>query len=183
MSKREVSNAAIEENDRSDDPGAILRKKIKLEHDYILSRTRKVNQNIDLTEHEVNKFLLIFHTLLETVDLDSDLTDESDGVITDIIIKIVIKISKLIRQNVDSLPLPNILKDALEVIKSLFNGQKSTTNSQGGSVETEHKAFTSMTGSSSTSSVGETASSDSSTSSTSSTSSSSSTSSTTTSSS
>ena len=88
MSKKESSNAAIEENDRSDDASAILRKKIKVEHDYIVSRTRKVNQNIDLTDYEVNKFLLLFHTLLETVDLDSDFTDESDGVITDIIIKL-----------------------------------------------------------------------------------------------
>ena len=169
MSKRESSNAAIEENDRSDDASAILRKKIKVEHDYIVSRTRKASQNIDLTDHEVNKFLLIFHTLLETVDLDSDFTDESDGVITDIIIKIVIKISELIRQNVDSLPLPNILKEALKVIKSLFNGQKSTTNSKGGSVEMELKEFTGQTGRGSPSSVRETASSDSSTSSTSST--------------
>ena len=182
MSKRESSNATTEENDRSDDASAILRKKIKVEHDYMLSRTRKVNQNIDLTEHEVNKFLLIFHTLLETVDLDSDFTDESDGVITDIIFKIVIKISELIRQNVDSLPLPDILKNALKVIKSLFNGQKSTTNSKGGSVETELKEFTSPTGSSSASSVRETASSDSSSDSSTSSTSSSTTSTTSTSS-
>ena len=178
MSKRESSNAATEENDRSDDASAILRKKIKVENDYIVSRTRKVNQNIDLTEHEVNKFLLIFHTLLETVDLDSDFTDESDGAITDIIIKIVIKISELIRQNVDSLPLPNILKEALKVIKQLFNGKKSTKNSEGGSVETELKEFTSPTGSGGASSIRETTSSDSSTFSTSSTSSTTSTTST-----
>ena len=159
MSKRESFNAALDKNDRSNDPGAILRKKIKTEHDYILSRTRKINEDIDLTEHEVNKFLIVFHTLLETVDLDSDFSEETDGVITDIIIKIVIKISELIRQNVDSLPLPNILKDALKVIKDLFNAKKSTTNSKGGSMETELKEFTSPTSGSSSSSVGETTSS------------------------
>ena len=147
-----------------------------------LERRSRLSMIIYCQEHEVNKFLIIFHTLLETVDLDSDFTDESDGVITDIIIKIVIKISELIRQNVDSLPLPDILKNALEVIKSLFNGQKSTTNSKGGSMELELKEFTSLTGSSSASSVRETASSDSSTSSTTSTASSSSTSTTSTSS-
>ena len=181
MSKRDSFNAAIDENDRSNDPSALLRKKIKTEHEYILSRTRKINQNIDLTEHEVNKFLIIFHTLLETVDLNADFTEETDGVITDIIIKIVIKISELIRQNVDTLPLPNILKEALKVIKELFNGKKLTSNSKGGSVETELKEFTSPTSGSSGSSgsgVGETASSSSSSSSTSSTSTSTSASST-----
>ena len=170
MSKRDSFDAAIDENDRSNDPSALLRKKIKTEHEYILSRTRKINQNIDLTEHEVNKFLIIFHTLPETVDLDSDFTEETDGVITDIIIKIVIKISELIRQNVDTLPLPNILKEALKVIKEL-----STSDSKEGSVETRLEEFTSPT---SSSGVGETASSSSSTSSTSSTSTSTSASST-----
>ena len=162
MSKRNSFDAALSENDRSDDSSAILRKKIKAEYDYILSRTRKINESIDLTEHEVNKFLIIFHTLLETVDLDSDFTEETDGIITDIIIKIVIKISELIKQNVDSLPLPKILKDALKVIKDLFNGKKLTSNSEGGPVEVELKEFTRSTSSGSSSGVGETASSSSS---------------------
>ena len=162
MSKRDSFNAALDENDRSNDNSTLLRKKIKTEHEYILSRTRKNNQNIDLTEHEVNKFLIIFHSLLEKVDLESDFAEETDGVITDIIIKIVIKISELIRQNVDSLPLPNILKEALKVIKELFNGKKSMTNSKGGSVQTELKKFTCPTSGSSSSGVGETASSSSS---------------------
>ena len=46
----------------------IIRKKIKTEHDFIISKSKAINRNIDLTEHEVNKFLIIFHTLLETVD-------------------------------------------------------------------------------------------------------------------
>ena len=149
MSKRDSFEAALDESDRVNDDSALLRKKMKTEHEYIVSKTKKLNQNINLTEHEVNKFLIIFHTLLETVDLDSDFTEETDGVITDIIIKIVIKISELIRQNVDTLPLPNILKDALKVIKELFNGKKSKTNSKGGSVETELKEFTSPTSGSS----------------------------------
>ena len=104
----------------------ILEKKINTEHDYILSRSKKINESIDLTEHEVNKSSIIFHTLLETVDLDSENIEEADGIVTDIILKIVLKISELIRQNVDSLPLPKILKDALKVIKELFNGKKLT---------------------------------------------------------
>ena len=137
---------------------ALFLEKIKAEHNYILSRSRKINESLDLTEHEVNKFLIIFHTLLETVDLDSDFTEETDGVITDIIIKIVIKISELIRQNIDSLPLPNIIKDTLKVIKDLFNAKKLTSDSKGGSVETELKESTSSTSSSGSGSIGETAS-------------------------
>ena len=38
----------------------------------------------------------------------------------------------MIRQNVDSLRLPKILKDALKVIKELFNGKKSMQDSRGG---------------------------------------------------
>ena len=70
----------------------ILEKKIKTEHDYILSRSKKINESIDLTEHEVNKSLIIFHTLLETVDLDSENIEEADGIVTDIILKIVLKL-------------------------------------------------------------------------------------------
>ena len=124
----------LKKDDRSDDPSASLRKKIKFEHDFIISRAKSVNENLDLTDHEVNKFLIIFHTLLETIDINSEISEleETDGIVTDIILQIVLKISSLIRQNVDSLPLPQILKDALKVIKELFNGKKSTQSSRGG---------------------------------------------------
>ena len=99
----------------------------------LISKSKRINESIDLTDHKVNEFLIIFHTLLETVDLSSEIAEreETDSIVTDIILKIVIKISELIRQNVDSLPLPNILKSALRVIKKLFNGKKSMQNSGG----------------------------------------------------
>ena len=138
MSKRQTVVTDLNKNDRSNDPSVILRKKIKTEHNYIVSRAKRINESIDLTDHEVNKFLIIFHTLLETIDLSSEISEveETNGIVTDIIFKIVLKISELIRQNVDSLPIPKILKDALKVIKELFNGKKSTQDSRGGSVET-----------------------------------------------
>ena len=110
MSKRSTVNVKEDKNDRSNDSSAILRKKIKLEHEFIISKSKIINESIDLTDHEVNKFLIIFHTLLETVDLSSEIVEgeETDGIVTDIILKTVLKISELIRQNVDSLPLPNI---------------------------------------------------------------------------
>ena len=154
MSKRQTVNTDQDKNYRSNDPSAILRKKIKTEHNFIISRSKRINESIDLTDHEVNKFLIIFHTLLDTIDLHSEISEgeETDGIVTDIILKIILKISELIRQNVDSLPLPKILKDALKVIKELFNGKKSTQVSGRGSVEKELKEYTSTTSSSSSSS-------------------------------
>ena len=134
MSKREALGADTNKNDRTNNTSAVLRKKIKVEHDFILSKAKKINESIDLTNHEVNKFLIIFHTLLDTVDLSSEISEveETDGIVTDIILKIVLKITELIRQNIDSLPLPKILKGALKVINELFNGKKSTQDSRGG---------------------------------------------------
>ena len=151
MSKRETVDTVLNKNDRTTDTSAVLRKKIKAENDFILSKAKRINESIDLTDHEVNNFLIIFHTLLDTVDLSSEISEleETDGIVRDIILKIVLKITELIRQNIDSLPLPKILKDALKVIKELFNGKKSMQDSRGGSMETELKEYTSTSSSSS----------------------------------
>ena len=165
MSKRETVDTDLYKNDRTNDTSVILRKKIKTEHDYILSKAKRINESINLTDHEVNKFLIFFHTLLDTVDLSFETSEleETDGIVTDIILKIVLKITELIRQNIDSLPLPKILKDALKVMKELFNGKKSTQDSRGGSMETELKECTSTSSSSSSSSETTSSSSDTST--------------------
>ena len=155
MSKRETVDTDLIKNDRTNDTSAVLGKKIKVENDYILSKAKRINESIDLTDHEVKKFLIIFHTILDTVDLCSEISEveETDGIIKDIILKIVLKITELIRQNIDSLPLPKILKDALKVIKELFNGKKSMQDSRGGgSMETKLKECTSTSSSSSSSS-------------------------------
>ena len=153
MSKRETVDTDLNKNDRTNDTSAVLKKMIKVEHDFILSRAKRINESIDLTDQEVNKFLIIFHTLLDTVDLSSETSEleETDSIVTDIILKIVLKITELIRQNIDSLPLPKILKDALKIIKELFNGKKLMQDSTGGSMETELKECASSTSSSSSS--------------------------------
>ena len=165
MSKRETVDTDLNKNDKANDNSAVLRKKIKAENEFILSKAKRINESIDLIDHEVNKFLIIFHTLLDTVDLSSEISEleETDGIVTDIILKVVLKITELIRQNIDLLPLPKILKDALKVIKELFNGKKSTQDSRGGSVETELKEYTSTSSSSSSSSETTSSSSDTST--------------------
>ena len=139
-----------------------LRKRIKSEHDFIISKSKQINKNIDLTEHEVYKFLIILHTLIESADFTDEITEETDGVVTDIIIKIVLKIAELIKQNIDTLPLPHILKQALKTTKEIFNGKKQAEESERNSVEEELKEPSSSTGSGSSGSIGETTSSNSS---------------------
>ena len=159
MSKRN-SSVMNENNNNEVESFEALRKRIKSEHDFIISKSKQINKNIDLTEHEVYKFLIILHTLIESADFTDEITEETDGVVTDIIIKIVLKIADLIKQNIDTLPLPNILKQALKIIKEIFNGKKPTEESGRGSVEKELKEPSNS--SSSSSSSGETTSSDSS---------------------
>lgn len=96
-----------------------LRKKIKLENKKIIEKIKAIDENIDISEHEVQKFLFIFHTLMETVNSE-DSQEQTDRVVTDTILQIVIKISELLKKNTDSLNLPTILKNALKKIKSLI---------------------------------------------------------------
>ena len=95
MSKRTTLDIELNKDDRTNDPSSNLRKKIKVEHDFIISRAKRINKNLDLTDHEVNKFLIIFHTLLETIDLNSEISEgeETDGIVTDITLQIVLKIN------------------------------------------------------------------------------------------
>ena len=65
-----------------------LRKKIKLETDLILDKVQEIGQNINISEHEVHKSLLIFHTLVQTID-SNEQQEETDGLMTDVILQIV----------------------------------------------------------------------------------------------
>ena len=96
-----------------------LEKKIKLENEIILDKIKDINEEIDISEHEVEKFLLIFHLLMETVNSEESL-DNTDGIVSDTVLKIVLKISELLKNNIDSLKIPEIFKIALKKIKSLF---------------------------------------------------------------
>ena len=121
-------------NDRINDNIASLRKKLKIENDFILERTGKGStkkiEEIDLTQHEVSKFLVIFHTLLEKAENndaennDINNTDECDGS-ADIIFTIVKEILCLIAKNSNDLKIPNFLSRTLKVIKTIFDGTKS----------------------------------------------------------
>ena len=69
-----------------------LRKKINLENEIILDKIKDINEEIDISEYEVEKFLLIFHLLMETVNSEESL-DNTDGIVSDTILKIVLKIN------------------------------------------------------------------------------------------
>ena len=45
-----------------------LRKKIKLENQKILDKIKEIGEDVDISEHEVQKFILIFHTLVVNSD-------------------------------------------------------------------------------------------------------------------
>ena len=90
-----------------------LRKKTELENQKILDKIKKIGEDIDISEHEVHKFLLIFHTLVETVNSEQP-QEETNGFVTDAILQIVTTIAGLLRNNIDNLNIPAVLKSALK---------------------------------------------------------------------
>ena len=121
MAKRSIEETINEDSNsefKYDDSENQLRKKIKLENQKILDKIKEI-EDIDISEHEVHKFLLIFHTLVETVNSEQP-QEETDGFVTDAILQIVNTIAGLLRNNIDSLNIPAVLKSALKKLKSLF---------------------------------------------------------------
>ena len=53
---------------KHDEDESQLRKKIKLENDIIIDKIKEHYEDIDISEHEVQKFLLIFHSLMEAIN-------------------------------------------------------------------------------------------------------------------
>ena len=88
----------------------------------ILDKIKDIDEDININQHEAGKFLLIFHSLMQAVNSEEGL-DKPDGTVSDAILQIVLKISELLKNNIDSLKLPEFLKLALKKIKSLFNIQ------------------------------------------------------------
>ena len=122
MSKRsieETNDESLNSEFKYDNSENQLRKRITLEHEKILSKIKETNEEIDISEHKVYKFLLIFHTLVETVN-SAETLEETDGFVTDAILQIVNLIANLLKNNIDSLAIPAVLKSALKKLKSLF---------------------------------------------------------------
>ena len=63
----------------------------------ILDKIKDIDEEIDINEHKVEKFLLIFHTLIETVNSE-EVLDNTDRIATDTILKIVLRLSELLNK-------------------------------------------------------------------------------------
>ena len=127
MSKK--PNTKLEsDNDRINDSFTDIRQRISAEQTRILSTVRKRPRkdiDFDITEHEVHKFHIIFHALMEEDIFNQSLSEqfeEVDG--TDLLIKIVLKIADLLRQNIETLPVPSVFKEVLHRLKELFNAKR-----------------------------------------------------------
>ena len=95
-----------------------LRKKIKLENGLIRDKLKGINEELDIDQHEVGKFLLIFHLLTQSVNSEENFGDTDR--IPDLMLKVVLEISELLKNNIDSLKLSEIFKAALKRIKKIF---------------------------------------------------------------
>ena len=122
MSKRTIKETTTHEFS-FDNTNEQLRKKIKLLNDKIIERIKEIDEDIDINEHEFCKFLLIFHSLFEIVTSEETF-EETDGFLNDTILAVCNIIAGLLRNNIENLKLPAILKTALKKLKS-FYGSKS----------------------------------------------------------
>ena len=97
----------------------IFLKKITLEHKLISVTISNKHPEIDIDDHKIQKFLLIFNLVLEA-ELNKENVEDSEGGIPDILITIATKLLELLCNNIDSLKLPKIIKDALRKLKSFI---------------------------------------------------------------
>ena len=114
-----MSKRSIEETATFDNSNEQLRKKFKLQNQKIIEKVKEINEDIDINEHEVHKFLLIFHSLFEIVTSEQAI-EETDGFLNDAILAVVNIIAGLLKNNIESLQLPAILKTAFKKLKNLF---------------------------------------------------------------
>ena len=122
MSKRTIQETTTTEFS-FDGSNEQLRKKIKLLNDNIIERIKEIEDQIYINEHEVHKFLLIFHSLFEKVSSEETF-EETDGILNDTVLVVCNIIVGLLKNNIDSPKLPAILKSVLKKFKNLFVGVK-----------------------------------------------------------
>ena len=100
MSKRSIEETTTTEFS-FDDSNEQLRKKIKLQNQKIIEKVKEINEEIDINEHEVQKFLLIFHSLFEIVTSEQAI-EETDGFLNDTMLAVVKIIADLLKNNIEN---------------------------------------------------------------------------------
>ena len=95
-----MSKRSIEETDTIefsfDNSNEQLRKKIKLLNDNIIERIKETDDEIDINEYEVHKFLLIFHSLFEKLTSEETF-EETDGILNDTVLVVCNIIAGLLK--------------------------------------------------------------------------------------
>ena len=99
---------------------------IKLENELITNKLKDTDENVDIDQHEIEKFLLILHLPMQSINSEEN-TDDTDG-IPETILKIALKLTELLKINIDLLKIPEILKLALNKLRSLFLIKKDGKN-------------------------------------------------------
>ena len=139
MSKRKLkvtTEAIITEEDYNEN----LKKKIKLLNDRFAKDIVDLEKNLNVDNHEVLKFLLIFTRLTKTMTSEENCqqNDETDGIVSDTISIICNLITDLLKNNIDQLSVPAPVRTSLKILKRIFRLIKekqiknNATSTQGG---------------------------------------------------
>ena len=98
-----------------------LLKRIKVEQKLISDNITKNYSDIDITKHEIKKFMLIFHLLLMTLLNNDELTElkalDTEDNVQDTTLLIVMKLLSLLKGN---FKLSKLIKIRLKKLKSIL---------------------------------------------------------------
>ena len=121
MSKRKLK-ITTEAIITGEDYNKNLSKKVKLLNDRIANDILDLEENVEVDNHEVSKFLLIFAQLIKTMTSkeDSEQDDETDGIVSDTVSIICNLITDLLKNNIDQLSIPAPVKTSLKILKRIF---------------------------------------------------------------
>ena len=121
MSKRslKITTEAIITNENENKN---LKKRIKVLNEQITDKILEFDENLEVEEHEVSKFLLIFARLAKTLTSNEnpEQADETDGLVSDTISIICNLITDLLKNNIDQLSIPKPVKTSLKILKRIF---------------------------------------------------------------
>ena len=116
MSKRSLkitTKAIVSKNIK----GNNLKKKIKILNEHIAEKILEMDENLELENYEVSKFLLIFGRLTETMTSEETF-EETDSIVSDTITVICNLITDLLKNNIDEVSIPKPIKISLKVLKN-----------------------------------------------------------------